>query len=41
MNYFKMLMDLIMYNEFTCALFFVAFVVVGVVFGLKVSKIQD
>ena len=41
MNYFKMLMDLIMYNEFTCIMFFVVFAVVGVVLGLKVSKIQD
>lgn len=41
MNYFKMLMDLIIYNELTLILFFVVFVVVGVVLGLKISKIQD
>lgn len=40
MNYFKMLMDLIMYNEITCSLFFVVFVVVGVVVGLKISKVE-
>lgn len=41
MNYFKMLFDLVLYNEVVCVLFFVAFVVVGVVVGLKISKIED
>lgn len=40
MNYFKMLMDLIMYNEFTCALFFVAYAIMGVLIGLKIGKVE-
>lgn len=40
MNYFKMLIDLVLYNEITCVLVFAAFVIVGVVVGLKISKVE-